>query len=135
MKALSMHPLYACLIWTGEKTIECRSWKTDYRGDLLICSTAKKLHDTIPGHALCVVTLVDIVSFTRKHLDAACMQDQDFQPGMYAWIFDNLRYIKPIPLKGRLSLWTYDGDIEYIKKPTNQAEEEALDRLFDPLFV
>lgn len=63
MKALSIHPVYAGLIWAGDKTIECRSWRTDYRGDLLICSTAKKIKDTIPGHALCVVTLADIVPF------------------------------------------------------------------------
>ena len=41
MKALSVHPVFAMKIFSKEKTIELRTWKTDYRGDLLICSTQK----------------------------------------------------------------------------------------------
>lgn len=37
MKALSIHPYYAIGIVTGDKTI-VRTWSTDYRGDILICS-------------------------------------------------------------------------------------------------
>ena len=124
MKALSIHPVYAGLIWVGEKTIECRSWRTDYRGDLLICSTAKKIKDTIPGHALCVVTLADIVPFQKKHLKAACMTSADYSPGLYAWILKDVRTIKPIPVKGRLSLWNYDGEIEYLPEPETEEEDE-----------
>lgn len=113
MKALSIHPGYAMAIVLGEKTVECRTWKTDYRGDILICSTAKKQFGTIPGHALGVVTLTDIVPFTKNHLKAACM---DYMPDgdAFAWLLKDYRLIKPIPLKGRLSLWNYDGPIEYI---------------------
>ena len=124
MKALSIHPAYAGLIWAGEKTIECRSWRTDYRGDLLICSTAKKIKDTIPGHALCVVTLADIVPFQKKHLKAACMTSGDFMPGLYAWILKDVRTIIPTPVKGRLSLWDYDGEIEYLPEPETEEEDE-----------
>jgi len=124
VKALSIHPVYAGLIWTGEKTIECRSWRTNYRGDLLICSTAKKIKDTIPGHALCVVTLADIVPFQKKHLKAACMTPEDFTPGLYAWILKDVRTIRPIPVKGRLSLWNYDGEIEYLPEPETEEEDE-----------
>ena len=124
MKALSIHPAYAGLIWVGEKTIECRSWRTDYRGDLLICSTAKKIKDTIPGHALCVVTLADIVPFQKKHLKAACMTKEDYMPGLYAWILKDVRTIRPIPVKGRLSPWNYDGEIEYLPEPETDEEDE-----------
>jgi len=41
MKALSISPEYALEILAGRKTIEYRSWKTNHRGDLLICSTVK----------------------------------------------------------------------------------------------
>ena len=41
VKALSIHPYYAQAIVTGLKTIEVRTWRTDYRGDIVICSTAK----------------------------------------------------------------------------------------------
>lgn len=114
MKALSIHPYYAMAICDGAKSIECRSWSTDYRGDLLICSTAKKYHDTIPAHALCVVELLDVVPFQKKHLKDALMMPGDFQKGMYAWILGNNRLIVPQPVKGKLSLWEYDGKIEYI---------------------
>lgn len=124
MKALSIHPVYAAWIFAEEKTVECRTWSTQYRGDILICSTAKKVKNTIPGHALCVVRLVDIVPFGKQHLKPACMQPSDFKPGMYAWILDNVRPIKPIPIKGKLSLWNYDGEIEYLPVPQTDAEDE-----------
>ena len=98
MKALSIHPYYADKILYREKTIECRSWKTSYRGDILICSTAKKVEGTIPGHALCVAELVDVVPFDESHLDDACMDEVPYDA--YAWILDNFRIIKPIPVKG-----------------------------------
>ena len=116
MKALSIHPVFAFDIATGEKTIECRTWKTDYRGEIVICSTAKKLYGTVPGCALAVVTLKDVVPFKREHLQAAMMEPKDYRPGLYAWILENNRIIKPIPVKGKLSLWEFTqlDKIEYI---------------------
>ena len=40
MKAISIDSDYAALIAAGEKTVECRTWKTNYRGELLICPIA-----------------------------------------------------------------------------------------------
>jgi hypothetical protein len=117
LKALSIHPYFAGMIFAGKKTVECRTWKTDYRGDILICSTAKRWKGTISGHALCVVRLADVVPFEKKHLEAACMQKNDFAPGLYAWILTDLRIIRPIPLKGKLSLWNYDGEVEILEEP------------------
>ena len=74
MKALSIHPYYAMAIVSGQKTIEIRSWETSYRGDILICSTAKKQRGTIPGHALGVVTLEDIRRFEKKDFKATLLQ-------------------------------------------------------------
>lgn len=136
MKALSIHPVYVEAIIGGLKTVECRTWKTDYRGDILICSTAKKFKGTIPGHAQCIVTLADIVPFTRKHLKAACMNANDYRPGMYAWILENLRLIKPVPVKGKLSLWNYDGPIEILPEPQTEEEDKAeYEKYFAPLFI
>ena len=136
MKALSIHPFYACKIFSGEKTVECRSWSTSHRGDLLICSTAKKFKDTMPGHALCVVTLKDVVPFEKKHLKAALMEPKYYEPGLYAWILDDVRIIRPIPLKGKLSLWDYNGDIEYLQEPeTDEEDERMYHEIWEPLFV
>ena len=105
MKALSIHPYFALQIFFLEKTVECRSWTTKYRGDILICSTAKKFKETIPGHALCVVTLKDIVPMKKEHLEAACMYEDEYSADTYAWILDNVRVIEPFAVKGKLSLW------------------------------
>lgn len=136
MKALSIHPFFAGMIMSGNKTVECRTWKTEYRGDLLICSTAKILKDTIPGHALCVVTLKDVVPFEKKHLEPALMEPGDFEKGLFAWLLDDVRIIKPIPLKGKLSLWNYNGPIEYLKEPeTDEEDEKMYHEIWEPLFV
>ena len=66
MKALSIRPDYAIDILAGNKKIEYRSWNTDYRGDLLICSTAKKIKGTIPGHALIVCQIADVKKLAEK---------------------------------------------------------------------
>lgn len=133
MKALSIHPLYACAIATGEKTIECRTWKTDYRGEIVICSTQKKYYGTVPGCALAVVDLVDVVPFKREHLQDAMMEPKDYQPGLYAWILDNNRIIKPIPVKGKLSLWNFTkaDEIEFIPECEWVAAPEYADTNID----
>ena len=137
MKALTILPPYAMGIVGGLKTVECRTWKTDYRGPILITSSARRIKDTIPGHALGVVDLVDIVPFTRKHLNAAGM---DSMPDgkCYAWILENPRLIKPIPVKGKLSLWNFEDDekIEYLPVPQTDEEDEALGAMYwDDLII
>lgn len=135
MKALSIHPVPAMYIAEGIKRIEVRTWETNYRGDLLICSTAKKARGTIPSHALCVAQLSDIVPLEYKHLDYAMMDKRHFHKddNLQAWILDDIRIIKPIPIKGKLGLWNYDGEIEYIPReewqfPLDMPEEEFLKR-------
>ena len=41
MKALTVRQPHAQLILLGEKTLELRSWRTHYRGPLLICAGAR----------------------------------------------------------------------------------------------
>ena len=43
MKVLSIKEPYATLIATGNKLIETRSWKTNYRGELFIHASGKQL--------------------------------------------------------------------------------------------
>lgn len=136
MKALSIHPVYAGAIFAGKKTVEVRTWKTDYRGDIVICSTAKKVHDTIPSHALCIVRLVDVVPLKKEHLKAALMQPKDYNKSLFAWILDDLRIIRPIPVKGNLSLWEFDKDIEILQEPkTDEEDEKMYHEIWEPLFV
>jgi len=134
MKALSIHPYFALEIFFLEKTVECRTWKTSYRGDILICSSAKKFKDTIPGHALCVVRLKDIVPMKKEHLEAALMYEDEYNRNQYAWILDDVRVIKPFPVKGKLSLWECDHEIEYLR--VNESEEQnewVFNEFFEPI--
>ena len=109
MKALSIMPYWANLVMLGEKTVECRTWRTDYRGDLLICASSRRNSGCIAGMALCVATLEDIVPFTKKHLDDACM-DADEMPDKpsWAWILKDAGPIEPFAVKGQLHLFDVD---------------------------
>ncbi len=129
MKALSIIPCYAMDILEGYKTVECRTWKTDYRGSILICASSRKMHRCICGHTLCLVDLVDIVPFTKEHLKDACMEQLPSDP-CYAWILKNIRPVVPVPAKGKLHLWDYDGDVELISEKkfnSKKTEDEFWD--------
>ena len=95
MKAISIHPEPVMEILSGKKTEEYRSWSTHHRGPLLICSTAIKTPGCISGHAVCIVDLVDV-----KKLDEES----------YAWIFSEVRCIKPFPIKGQRRLYHVPDD-------------------------
>lgn len=95
MKALSIRSDYVMEIFKGTKTIEYRTWATHYRGELLICGTAKKVHGGIPGYATCVVKLTDIIKYADHNYG---WQLAPFTPGGSYWI-------KPVPVKGHLGLF------------------------------
>lgn len=139
MKVLSIRQPFAHLIATGKKAIETRVWQTDYRGPLLI-HASNKIHDgmlivptdnmldfynmdckpffddlepgpsTLTGY---IIGVVDLVKCRPMNVfderGAMCKM----YPGAYAWELENPRLIEPIPLKGALRLWNYDGPIEY----------------------
>lgn len=128
MKAISVTPYYAMQIFAKTKDVEVRTWKTDYRGDLLICSTNKHEVNTIPGHALCVVTLADVVPLTKQHLKRAMLPANFDISGKFAWILTDLRYIVPFAVKGKLSLWECDHNIEFV-------DEDCPIDYWDALFV
>lgn len=134
MKALSLQPQWAHFVMTGEKTVECRPWKTDYRGDLLICANAKAEPGFISGYALAVVELVDIEPFSKEHLEDACMEVVPGRP-CHAWIFRNLRQIVPFPQKGKFHLFDVDDSaITYIPIPTEAEADAYYEKYLKPLY-
>ena len=115
MKALSVRQPYARQILTGEKKIEYRSWTTDYRGPILICSSASwavdedeefprpspevMKRDYPRGVAVCVVDLVrinDYCKYNRRFCD---------------WYLANPRPVKQFPVKGRLHLFDVPDEL------------------------
>lgn len=135
VKALSLLPEWAAAICDGIKTVEWRTWKTDYRGELLICASSRKLKGLISGHALCMVNLVDVVPFTKKHIDNALMDGMP-EPAGYAWIIDNVRLIKPFPYKGKLHLYDVDASLVEVLSPVNTKEaDEEYKKYYKPLLI
>ncbi len=133
MKALTLEPDWGMLMLQGEKTVEYRTWKTNYRGDILICTSAKHIRGCISGHALLIANLVDCVLFDEMHLDAAAMDEMP--DGGYAWIFDHFRVIQPFPVKGRLGLFNIENpDIIIAPSDISDAEAESfVDKFIRPL--
>ena len=130
MMALSVMPDWATMIALGVKTVECRSWQTSRRGDILICSTARRVDGFPSGHALCVVTVDDVEPFGREHVRGAVMEGLRAPKGSYAWVLSNARLVEPFPVRGRQGLFTVPNDsVRIVGEPS----EELVERLIMPI--
>ena len=108
MKALSVKQPWANLIRDGKKTIETRTWQTNYRGELLIVSA--KLPDIAPaGMAIAVVNLTDCRPMSVLDEPAAMCRKYK---GAVAWVLANIREISPFPVRGELGLFDVEFFIE-----------------------
>lgn len=125
MKALSIRPDWMELFLCGEKTVECRSWRTQYRGPVCLCSTALKIPYTIPGHALLIGDLIGIHEFNLGDIQPACMEELP-KIRTYAWQFDNVRYIYPVPVKGKQGLWETTFEPQEIPDEATDSEVSAM---------
>lgn len=114
MKAISILNPHAHHISTGEKSIEVRSWSTDHRGPLLVCTsrgwdrgnmTRDEARQTIYkyGVALVVVDLVDVRELREDDTHHSLIA---FRKDHYAWVLARPRpLLKPFPVTGRLMLY------------------------------
>lgn len=126
MKVLSLTEPYATLILEKKKTIETRSWKTKYRGELYIHASAthnlkvdKKLLNLVGqkslsyGNIICKCELVDCILMDHEFINEIKKNEQEYicgiyEVGRYAWILKNIEVLdKPIFAKGKLSIWEY----------------------------
>lgn len=138
MKAISVQQPFAHWILCGEKNYEYRTWSTDHRGDLLICSSANpKIEGTIPGHALCVVNVTDVIQVTKKNYQELELDEPPVRGKiLYAWKLENVRIIKPFPVKGKLNFYYIDDElIELIDDGTGKVSEEEAIALVDKYIV
>jgi len=102
-KAICLKQPWASMVATGEKTIETRVWKTNYRGDFLVVASANPKIGNLPtGQAIAIATLVDCRPMTRKDEKAACIK---LYPNAWAWPLENIRTIKPFKVKGTLGFF------------------------------
>ena len=125
MKVLTIRQPWASLIMAGLKEYEFRSWKTNYRGELLIHAgktidkeAEKRLKKYLPAvlpteQILGKVELIDCIKVTPQFLGGLRKINPDiyakstFKEG-YAWSVKVLeKFDEPIETKGKLGLWNY----------------------------
>ena len=127
MKVITIKQPWATLIAKGYKEYEFRTWKTKYRGDILIhagkgidkkaMSRFKYLNLEYPiGKIIAKATITDCIyvddEFARKMFQKDSLvyrrlTDRDGWNG-YGFKLENIEEIKPIEVNGKLSLWDYE---------------------------
>ena len=106
IKALSVRQPWASLIASGKKTIEVRTWRTDYEGPLLICATKRP---PVPPCG-CMVALVDLDK-CRPLVQAderAAQVKRDPKRRQVAWVLKNIRRVPDHPVIGTQGLFDCD---------------------------
>lgn len=126
MKALTIREPWASLIINGYKEYEFRSWKTNYRGKILI-HAGLKVDDKIlkkfknyniecqKGVIIGEAQLVDCILVDRKFkrklkkIDPVVYGKSNYDE-TYAWKLENIKkYDEVIYATGQLGLWNYKG--------------------------
>lgn len=138
MKALSIIQPWASLIAVGIKDIENRTWRTNYRGEFLIHSSAKRLSEgwealTEEQKAAAVklikpfgtvndVKLLPVSAIIGKATLADCVQNHPSvwaEKGVWNWVLkDVVLFDRPIlSVKGKLGFWEFDDSLLAGVKP------------------
>ena len=126
MKVLTIKQPWATLIIQGNKRFEFRSWKTKYRGELLIHAgkgvdkkaverLKKYLPEELPaGKIIGKVNLVDCIKCDEDFKKMCLKENKDVYgkssfDETYAWELKDVEvFDTPIEAKGKLSFWEYD---------------------------
>lgn len=123
MKALTIKEPWATLIIEGYKKYEFRSWKTNYRGKILIHAGKTLEKESVEkfmdynlkytfGAIIGEATLVDCIKVS-KEFDEILRKENEIvyvnnHVDKYAWKLENIvKYDKPICINGKLGLWNY----------------------------
>ncbi len=108
MKAITIRQPWASLIMAGIKTVENRTWRTSYRGPLLIHAGAGTDREAMAryGHLLpgwpagVILGTVDLTGCVRDHPSPWA------EPDCWNWLLARPRPLAvPVPARGRLGLW------------------------------
>jgi hypothetical protein len=124
-KALTIRQPWAELILRGRKPFELRSWRTNYRGPLVIHAAAnvdsyqaRRLglnpENFITSAFVGVAVLSDVRPYTRA--DARLLKKKraglGWFPGNFSWVLKKPRRISPVTAKGQLSLFKVPKGVE-----------------------
>ncbi len=130
LKVITIKQPFATLIAKGLKQYEFRTWKTKYRGELLIHAGKtidKKAMERYKNFSFeyptsCIIAKVDLTNCVlidetmknklRKENETiyyGVLQDENWHG--YGFQLENVREMDPIYIKGKLGLWNYEGEI------------------------
>lgn len=121
-RALSVKQPYADLLtravrrddegnYHAEKEIEVRTRNTNFRGDLLVCSSAKPVDPwgRHPAGVTCgFVELYDVKpveEFTAEDWKATCIPENQRPRKGWGWLLRNPRRVVEMPIKGQLGIY------------------------------
>jgi hypothetical protein len=137
--ALSVRQPWAELIVTGRKTIEVRSWATEYRGRIWLHAAKASEPDlerafgvkqTFKGGFIGSVRLSAIVplddrrwsNWRPRHLVSG-----PYRPGQFGWVLESpIRFKSPIPARGHLNLFRPDATLQATLKEAESHADPAL---------
>ena len=131
MKVITIKQPYAYLIQKKIKTIETRSWKTNYRGELYIQAGKKSIDKSVKkrkelaslyndteleyGAIICKCKLIDCIYMDEIYINKIKKNEYNnyisgrYEVGRYAWVLDEIEVLKEsIPVKGQLGIWNYN---------------------------
>ena len=122
MKVITIKEPWASLIVQGFKKYEFRSWKTNYRGKILIHAGLSKEDtkifkdynlDISSGEIIGEAYITDCIKvdddFDKKLKKIDPLVYQNNHDGLYAFKLENIvKYNKKIKVKGKLGLWNYN---------------------------
>jgi hypothetical protein len=120
MKALSVCQPWAWSIVHGIKTVENRWRPTSHRGPLVIHASRSRrycrgayselLSGLPPSDQLDFGALIGVVDVVNC-MPVADVMGQPFAEGPRCWILANARPIKPVPFKGKISLFPVSKNV------------------------
>lgn len=128
MKVITIKQPFATLIAEGFKEYEFRTWKTKYRGDILIHAGKSIDKEAIKRFSYlnldypvgCIIAkakITDCVYVDSKLKDELRKKDDRIYHGVvkepndwdgYGFKLSYVKKIEPIYINGKLSLWDYD---------------------------
>lgn len=130
MKTITIKQPFATLIAKGYKEYEFRTWKTKYRGDILIhagkgidkkaMERYKHLNLNYPtGCIIAKATLTDCIKIDEVMREVLKKENNIVYNSVikhtewdgYGFKLENVIELDPIYLKGKLSFWDYEGEI------------------------
>ena len=125
MKVITIKQPWASLIAEGYKEYEFRTWKTNYRGEILIhagkgidkkaMERFKYLNLTYPrGEIIAKAEITDCIIVDKEVSKQLLKKDKLVYHNLKNWMgygfkLENVKKITPIKIKGKLSLWEYSN--------------------------